>query len=123
MGPNRVFIVSRKSWGIFQNSSVAITMDLSISWNFSNPKTQAKSRMNDKENDVEIMKIHQEIKKATLVQTFSIGIYYFCQNRSADKPQLCIVQHIPLVLTLCRIVYMHSPCDRTAINTVCAQMR
>ena len=31
--------------------------------------------------------------------------------------------HIPAVWTLCRIVYMHSPCDSTAINIVCAQMR
>ena len=31
---------------------LAITMDFSISQNFSNPKTPAKSRMNDKENDV-----------------------------------------------------------------------
>ena len=38
-------------------------MDFSNSWNFSNLKPRAKSRMNDKENGVKIMKIHQEIKK------------------------------------------------------------
>ena len=30
--------------------------------------------------------------------------------------------HIPAVWTLCRIVYMHSPRDSTAINIVCAQL-
>ena len=31
--------------------------------------------------------------------------------------------HIPAVWTLCRIVYMHSPRDSTAIDIVFAQMR
>ena len=39
------------------------------------------------------MKIHLEIKKATLVQTFSIGVFFSVKNWSADKPQLCIVQY------------------------------
>ena len=42
-------------------------MDFSNSWNFSNRKTWARSRMNDKENDVLNHKNPSRNKKATLV--------------------------------------------------------
>ena len=70
------------------------------------------------------MKIHQEMKKATLVHTFSIGIFFLSKIDQLINRN-CVLSntiHIPAVSTLCCIVYMHCPRDSTAINIVCAQM-